>query len=642
MIIRLLIYAFAVAGNLGAIDLYAASDKFHPSVRLLWADKTERAAVWVFFRDKEIERPELELAVLENTYNYRAVERRRLRRSAPGLFDIRDLEVSPRYIHSILRTGAQRRVVSRWLNAISVDATAAEVKQIADLPWVTKIQPVIREKVEPETQINLLAISNTATTGGLTAIGLGYGLTEPQLTQINVIALHETGFTGTGMLVGVLDTGFRRTHQAFNHRDHPLQVAAEWDFVNDDANTAPEAGDLNNQHHHGTYILGTLGGYLPGTYVGTCFDAEFILAKVEDLSDEYAGEEDFFVAGLEFIEANGGDVATSSVVIFNHYTQDELDGMTSVMSIGLNVAALNGLHTCQGAGNEGHDSNPTTQRLVPPADAFHVVTCGSVSSGGGISSFSSDGPSADGRIKPEVLARGSSTWTVSPTNDSNYSSPSGTSLSTPLVAGAVACVAQRNPQWTVNQMRDALFHTTPEFMANGSYDATFVRGYGIIDALGASNFAAQSVATITSVELVTGTELSGLPADFAESDDRNFVTRSGFGDNFAEAHLLELTITSVTDVVTATELAIEIESSIDEPIGFATVLLRNWATDEFEPIGQYQIGSNQETVQLDGISVNDRVNENGEIQLLIKHVVFAPLLAFTFDSSFDKIAVIAE
>ena len=108
-----------------------------------------------------------------------------------------------------------------------------------------------------------------------------------------------------------------------------------------------------------------------------------------------------FVAGLEFIETHGGDVATSSVLIYDFYAQDDLDGETTVMSQGLNVAAANGLHVCQAAGNEGHDSNPATSTLVPPADAFRTITVGAVDSSGNIAGFSSDGPTADGRLKPE-------------------------------------------------------------------------------------------------------------------------------------------------------------------------------------------------------------------------------------------------
>ncbi|GAG00104.1 unnamed protein product, partial [marine sediment metagenome] len=264
-----------------------------------------------------------------------------------------------------------------------------------------------------------------------------------------LIALHEAGFTGAGVVIGVLDTGFRKTHEVFNHPDHPLQVVAEWDFVQDDPDTQNESGDSTHQHDHGTFILGTLAAYLPGELVGAAYDASYILCKVEEVPEEYNGEEDLFVAGLEFIEANGGDVATSSVVIYVGYTQYDLDGLTTVMTTGINVATANGLHVCQGAGNEGHDTNPITSHLVPPADAFDAITVGAVQSNGTIASFSSDGPTADGRVKPEVLSRGVSVWTVSADSDTDYTTQGGTSLATPQVCGAVACLLQAQPDWTV-------------------------------------------------------------------------------------------------------------------------------------------------------------------------------------------------
>jgi subtilisin family serine protease len=308
----------------------------------------------------------------------------------------------------------------------------------------------------------------------------------PQVQQINLVDLHDQGYTGAGIIIGVLDTGFRTTHNAFNEPGHPLQIVAEYDFVNDDSETGPEAGDLSNQHHHGTQVLGTMAAYDPDSLVGTAYDASYILAKAEDLADEYAAEENLFVAGLEFIEANGGDVATSSLVMFNMYTQDQLDGLTSVMTMGFNTATANGLHCCQGAGNEGHDADPATSSLLPPSDAFQVITCGAVDDTGASASFTSDGPSADGRVKPEVLARGLWAWTISPTSDSGIQTASGTSFATPITAGAVACVVQAHPEWTVDQMRFALTHTADYFVANQTFDPLYVRGYGIVNALGAA------------------------------------------------------------------------------------------------------------------------------------------------------------
>ncbi len=455
--------------------------KIHPLVHGLFDERDGQGLVWVFFRDKGPIDVSAALRGLEQSYNPRAVQRRRLRRTAPGLFDERDLPVDETYVTAVSGTGAQVRTTSRWLNAVSILASAAQIEAIAAMPFVDKIQPVrtLRRVPAPE-------IPQGAPPGEAGAGLLFYGWMGPQVQQINLVQLHDQGYTGAGIIIGVLDTGFRTTHNAFNEPGHPLQIVAEYDFVNDDPETGPEAGDLSNQHHHGTQVLGTMAAYDPDSLVGTAYDASYILAKAEDLADEYAAEENFFVAGLEFIEANGGDVATSSLVIFNMYTQDQLDGLTSVMTMGFNTATANGLHCCQGAGNEGHDADPATSSLLPPSDAFQVITCGAVDDTGATASFTSDGPSADGRVKPEVLARGVWAWTISPTSDSGIQTASGTSFATPITAGAVACVVQAHPEWTVDQMRYALTHTADYFVANQTFDPLYVRGYGIVNALGAA------------------------------------------------------------------------------------------------------------------------------------------------------------
>ena len=153
----------------------------------------------------------------------------------------------------------------------------------------------------------------------------------------------------------------------------------------------------------------------------------------------------------------------------------------------MNIAISNGLFVCTAAGNYGHDDDPSTSHLIAPADAFGVITCGAANSVGTIAGFSSDGPTAapspeDRRIKPEVLARGVSTQTVSVSNDAGISGVSGTSLSTPLVAGAVACLIQARPEWNVSDLRNHLFLTASDYVANGQPDPMYVRGYGVIDA----------------------------------------------------------------------------------------------------------------------------------------------------------------
>jgi hypothetical protein len=458
--------------------------KIHRSVDRLLAEREGPVHVWVFFEDKgpiDIARA---LGDLERTYDPRAIRRRRLRRTAPGLFDERDLPVHQGYVDAVTAGGAALRARSRWVNGVSVLATRAQVRAIATLPFVSRIQPV--RKIGPAPAPDRPA--DVKPPAGGTAAGAGgfYGLSEEQLAQINVIALHQQGFTGQGMLIGALDTGFSITHDAFNFTGHPLQVVAAWDFLDDDPNVGIDPGDHPEQHHHGTQVLGTMGAYNPGTLVGSAYDAGYILAKVEDVEGEYPAEEYMFVEGLEFIEARGGDVATSSVVLYDYYAQDQLDGLTSVMTIGMNTATANGVHCLQGAGNQGHDSDPETSSLLPPSDGFQVIAVGSVDNTGASAWFTSDGPTADGRVKPEVLARGVLSQTVHPDIDNAYQGVNGASFATPTTAGAVACVVQAHPDWTVDQMRWALIHTADYYIAHGTFDPLYIRGYGIVDALAAA------------------------------------------------------------------------------------------------------------------------------------------------------------
>jgi subtilisin family serine protease len=436
---------------------------------------------WVWFTDKAcLTQADYDAAIAEvaAAYDARAVARRRLRRTAPGLFDIHDLPVPEKYVEGVRAHGAEPIVVSRWLNAVSVRLSAAQAGAIAELPFVDRIEPVRRgRRIEPRPADD--APRSAAAAGGF------YGLAEDQLAQINLIALHAQGYTGAGVVVGVLDTGFKRTHLAFNDPDHTLNVIAEYDFVADDPDAGFDPADFPGQHSHGTWILGVLGAYLPGELVGGAYDASFVLAKTEDTSNEYQAEEDFYVAGLEFVEANGADMATSSLGYIQWYDWFDMDGETAVTTIAVNIATANGLVCCTAVGNGGRDADLPT--LIAPSDAFDVISCGAVTLGGVLADFSSGGPTADGRLKPEVLALGEGAASVDNSTDDGYDTGlNGTSLSTPLVASAVACLLQAHPAWTVAQIRQNLFETAGDYVANGMPDPEFARGYGIIDAFSAA------------------------------------------------------------------------------------------------------------------------------------------------------------
>lgn len=450
----------------------------HPAVTARFDAGAETVTAWVFFRDKGVKPDKLDAALraLETTYDGRALARRRLRRTDPGLLDERDLPIDREYHDLVAAAGAHVRVESAWANALSVRVTRTQAQSIAQLACVRAIEPV-RSGRRP-------APLSVQPVGGYTARDF-YGRSLAQLDQINLPTLHALGFTGQGVVVGVLDTGFRRDHDAFNQPGHVVQVIAEHDFINNDANAGFDPGDPDGQYVHGTLILGCIGAYKPDDLVGGAYNAAFILCKTEDISSETPIEEDYYVAGLQFIESHGGDVATSSLGYIDWYTQADLNGATAVTTIAVNTATANGVHCCTAAGNAGHDDDPATSHLIAPADALRVFTCGAGRADGTTSGFSSDGPTADGRLKPEVLARGSGTSTVNPDNPAEYAQASGTSLSTPLVAAAIACLTQARPGWTVDQMRAAVFATASDQAANGVPDPLFIRGYGFINAAAA-------------------------------------------------------------------------------------------------------------------------------------------------------------
>jgi hypothetical protein len=429
---------------------------------------------WVYLADKGFESAAHEAAAVAGlplSADPRAVARRERRRSVPGLFDARDLPVAARYESAVAATGARVHQRSRWLNAVSVEATPEQLAAISALPGVTRVVPVRGGRVDRPQE-------TTLTPGDFGSRDF-YGASSAQLTQIGVPTVHSRGARGEGVVIGILDTGFVTTHTAFNAPGRPLDVIASYDFVRNDANVAIEPSDHPDQHRHGTWILGCIGAYWPDTLVGGAYNASFVLCKTEDYASETQVEEDNYVAGLEFAESFGADVCTSSLGYIDWYTQADLDGATAVTTIAVNIATANGVVCVTAAGNEGHDGNPATSSIIAPADALEVITCGAVDEFGNMAGFSSDGPTADGRVKPEVLARGVNTLTVSSRSNTDLGQVSGTSLSTPLVAAAVACIVGEHPCWTVGQIRTSLFGTASR---GGVSDPVFVEGFGIINA----------------------------------------------------------------------------------------------------------------------------------------------------------------
>ena len=223
-----------------------------------------------------------------------------------------------------------------------------------------------------------------------------------------------------------------------------------------------------------------MAGYAPGNLIGPAFKSEYLLAKTEIMAEEIQQEEDNYVAALEWGEALGAEVMCASLGYLDWYTYADLDGNTAVTTIGIDIASSLGVICVNSAGNEGDDP---WYYIITPADADSVISVGAVLQSGIIASFSSHGPTFDGRIKPEVCALGVSTYCVRSNTQNDYRTASGTSFSAPLVAGAAAVILSANSSWTNMLVREALMMTASQY---SSPDNTY--GYGIINTWEAINY----------------------------------------------------------------------------------------------------------------------------------------------------------
>lgn len=454
----------------------AVRNKIAPAVRqYLASPQGEPVKIWIFFSDHGEANPSDIGSALSGVKISERALKRRMNRSRGPLFDRRDLPVYEGYLNELRSLGLRLKRTSKYLNAVSAAASPAQIRSTAELPYVVKIDKVhtfVRRAPYPEQPLARSSSVSGPPPGGAkspTEAATAYGPSYKQVDQINVIPLHNSNYHGEGVLVAMLDTGFNRSHEALDH----LNVVAEWDFIFEDSVTKNQPGDPANQHYHGTYTLSALGGYAPGELIGPAWAADFILAKTERMWEEVPAEEDDYVRALEWAESLGAEVVSSSLGYFNWYTYPDMDGNTAVTTIAADIAASKGVTIVTAAGNEGPLPWPG---IIAPSDGDSVIAVGAVDSNGVIVNFSSRGPTFDGRIKPDVMAMGLSVVSAAPYDSLSYVRTSGTSLSTPLVAGAVALLLQMHPQWTPIDVWTALTSEASNAAApNNDY------GWGIIN-----------------------------------------------------------------------------------------------------------------------------------------------------------------
>ena len=480
------------------LPVLSFSQKYDPQ-KIEHGKRGNEYRVWIYFTDKD--------GSETVTVSQKAIERRN-KNDVLSNHLWYDLQVSPIYQNEIASLGLTTKNESRWLNAISVICSKPDLDRLSALPFVDKIAPVLGYK-KPPIQLH----------GDISpdSRDFDYGNAQAQIEQINVHELHNQGYTGEGIRILLLDTGFDLSHSALDG----INVIAQWDVINDDSETANETEeeDNNNQDYHGTAVLSTIAANAPGELIGVAFDAEFLLAKTEDTSQEVQQEEDDYVSGLEWGEANGADVVSTSLGYLDWYEYSDLDGNTAVTTNGIDIAVGLGMVCVTAAGNEGNDD---WYYIIAPADADSVISVGAVEESGEIASFSSHGPTADGRIKPEVCARGRQTWCISPNTTTNYSQMSGTSLSCPLVGGAAALIRQAKPDWTAMEVREAIIMTASMAdSANNTY------GYGIMNAAAAVEYETTSATDQTNFFPEQYNLLNTYPNPFNPSLTIQVSTRPG-------------------------------------------------------------------------------------------------------------------
>jgi subtilisin family serine protease len=438
--------------------------------RLRGARPGEGHAVFVYFRDKGDSGAEAVSA--------RAQLRRAQRGRALGAARFEDRPLEESYVRAVESRALRLRQRLRWLNAVSAVATRDQLAELQALPFVARLDVVRgfrRGPVEPFEDVASAAGRRGA---GGAPHAIDYGSSLGQLQQIGVPALHDRGLDGAGVIVAVFDTGFDNlTHEVFA-RTH---ILARHDFVNGDGDVG-NGGD-RGEGSHGTATLSVLGGFREAELIGPAFAASFLLAKTENTESETKVEEDNWAAAAEWAEALGADVISSSLGYLEFdrgqpsYSSADMDGRTAVVTRAAELAAERGVVVVNSAGNSGF--HPSHNTLGAPSDGAHVLAVAAVTATGERAGFSSVGPSADGRIKPDVAAQGQSVK-VAGSRPGEYRFANGTSFSCPLTAGAVALLLQARPELSADEVIAVMRSS-----ARSAATPDNLTGYGIVDAAAA-------------------------------------------------------------------------------------------------------------------------------------------------------------
>jgi serine protease AprX len=370
----------------------------------------------------------------------------------------RDLPPNSAYITQIAKTGTKIWYQSRWLNAVLVETSPTILNTILALPFVKGLEGSgdIRNArmaagASSDFAKNKLEVLETP---------LNYGNSFNQIDMLGVDKMHEAGFKGEGMLIGIFDSGFKNANTVpyLSHLFTENRIQKTWDFV------AKEAS-VYEDHNHGLNVLSCIAGVSEGQLIGTAPKASFVLFRTEDVGSETRIEEANWLFAAEMADSIGVDVVNSSLGYYDfdnaaqNYKKTDLDGNKALVTRAADWLASTGVLICNSAGNEGNVSN--WNFIIAPADADSVLAIAAVDANRTRVSFSSPGPRLDGRIKPDLAAKGSGT-TLGNANGS-IGTASGTSFSSPLMAGFATGFWQANRSLTNMQIMDYLKRSASQF-----------------------------------------------------------------------------------------------------------------------------------------------------------------------------------
>ena len=372
-----------------------------------------------------------------------------------------DLPVNPDYIEAVRQTGLKWRLSSKWMNtALFMSETPFDTDKITILPFVRRVALVKAPAGKRAKRGDKFGFENDF---------LPSSIFRP-IEPVNGMPLLLSGYNGKGVTVAVFDAGF--LYANIIESLEPLRnrggIITTQDFVGNSSN-------VYAFHGHGTAVLSILAGSLGNIITGTAQGADYMLFRTEDDASEYPVEEDYWAAAAEYADSAGADIISSSLGYswFDdpamNYSFSNTDGNTAFITVAADIAASKGILVVSSAGNE---RNNEWQRILFPSDGDSVMSIGALNPNLTISTFSSAGFSADGRVKPDVVAPGVSIplqYTYG-----QWQAGSGTSFSCPVISGMCASLMQASPGATAEDIRKAV-----RLSSNRINNPDSLYGYGL-------------------------------------------------------------------------------------------------------------------------------------------------------------------